>query len=88
MRIQRGVQGVRTPTLKKTQNKGFLSNTDPDPLKYHKATKPAFNVGPLSARQRNAILMADRWRADDGPILVVFGSTHQLKKAFSKLGPL
>ena len=28
---------------------GFLSNTGPDPLKNHKATKPAFNVGPSSA---------------------------------------
>ena len=27
-----------------------------DPLENHKATKPAFNVGPSSARQRNAIL--------------------------------
>ena len=25
--------------------------------------------GPWSARQRNAILMAFRWRADDGPTL-------------------
>ena len=25
--------------------------------------------GPISARQRNAILMAFRWRADDGPTL-------------------
>ena len=39
----------------KSQNKGFLSNTGPDPLKNQKATKPAFNVGPSSARQRNAI---------------------------------
>ena len=31
------------------------------------ATKPAFNVGPSSARQRNA------WRADDGPLIMVFG---------------
>ena len=29
--------------------------------------------------------MAFRWRADDGPILVVFGSTHYLKK---KMAPL
>ena len=27
--------------------------------------------------------MAFRWRADDGPILVVFGSTHNLKKRWS-----
>ena len=33
--------------LKNHKNIGFLSNTGPDPLKNHKATKPAFNVGPL-----------------------------------------
>ena len=33
----------------------LISNTDPDPLKNHKVTKPVFNVGPSSARQRNAI---------------------------------
>ena len=32
---------------------GFLVNTDPDPLGNHKVTKPAFNVGTLSARLRN-----------------------------------
>ena len=53
-RIQSGGQGVRTPR-KNHKNLGFLSNTGPDLLKNHKATKPAFNVGPLSARQRNAI---------------------------------
>ena len=41
------------PSLRIT-NIGFCSNTGPDPLKNHKATKPAFNVGPSSARQRNA----------------------------------
>ena len=34
---------------------GFLNNTGLDPLENHKAAKPAFNVGPLSARQRNTI---------------------------------
>ena len=61
------------------KNIGFLSNTGPDPLKNHKATNPAFNVGPSSARQRNAILMAFRWRADDGP-LIDLSSPHQQKK--------
>ena len=37
--------------------KGFLCNTGPDPQKNHKATKPAFNVGTLSARQGNVIEM-------------------------------
>ena len=41
------------------------------PLKNHKATKSAFNAGLLSARQRNAIKMAFRWRSDDDPLLVL-----------------
>ena len=36
------------------KNIGFLSNTGLDPLKNHKATKAAFNVGPTMARQRIA----------------------------------
>ena len=43
------------PPLKNYKNIGFLSDTGLDHLKNHKATKPAFNVGPTSARQRNAI---------------------------------
>ena len=31
--------------LKIKKNIGFLSNTGTNPLKNHKATKPAFNVG-------------------------------------------
>ena len=46
-----GGQGVKTPLLKNHKNKGFLRNTGPDPLKNHKATKPAFNVGPSLAHQ-------------------------------------
>ena len=78
----RGGQGLRTPPPpEKLQSIGFLSNTGPDPLKNHKVTKPAFNIGPSSARQRNAII------ADDGPTLVVFGSNHILKKRKKKLDP-
>ena len=54
--------GPDPPPPEKSQKIGFLSNTGPDPLKSHKATKPAFNVGPLSARQPNA---------DDGPLIVI-----------------
>ena len=54
--IQRGTGGPDPPPPpEKSQNLGFLSNTGPDLLKNHKATKPAFNVRPLSARQRNSI---------------------------------
>ena len=35
-------------------------------------SQPAHNVGPLSARQRNAIQMAVRWRAGGGPLLDVY----------------
>ena len=52
-----GGTGSPTSPLENHKNIGFLSNTGPDPLKNHKATKikPAFNVGLSSARQRNAI---------------------------------
>ena len=49
------------------KNKGFLSNTGPDPLENYKATKPAVNIGPLLSSQKNAIEMAFCWSADDGP---------------------
>ena len=57
-----GIGGPDHP-LKNHENIAFLSNTGPDPLKNHKATKPAFNVGLSSAHQRNAIkwrVLADR----------------------------
>ena len=54
--IQRGMGPYPPPPLLKNhKNIGFPNNTSPDPLKYHKATKPAFNVRPSSAGQRNAI---------------------------------
>ena len=35
-------------------------------------SQPAYNVGPLTALQRNAIQMAFRWRADGDPLLDVY----------------
>ena len=55
VRIQRGDRGSGPPPPGKYKNIGFLSNAGPDSLKITKATKPAFNVGPSSARKRNAI---------------------------------
>ena len=82
-----GGTGDWTPA-EKSQNIGFLCNTCLDPLKNHKATKPSFNVGPSSARQRNAISMAFDWWADDGPFIKVFGSSipYLLKKNIIKFG--
>ena len=48
--IQRGWGGGSGPPLKITKYIEFLSNTEPDSLKNHKAAKPAFNFGPSSAR--------------------------------------
>ena len=58
MRGSRGGGGGVTgcpDSHEKAQNIGFLSSTGPDPLNNHKATKATFNLGPSSARQRNAI---------------------------------
>ena len=83
VRTQRGWgQGIPPPPPEKSQNTGFLSNTGPDPLKSYKATKPAFNVVPTSACQRN-----------DGPLIVVFGSIlpsstkKKKEKNVVKVGP-
>ena len=73
----RGGRGPDPPPRKFTKT-GFLCNTGPDPLKDYKATKPAFNVGPSSAHQRNAISKVFRWRADGGPFIAVFGSSIPL----------
>ena len=59
-----GGQGVRTPQ-KNHKHTGFLRNTGQDSLKNHIATKPAFNVGPSSACQRNTI----KWRFAGGPMM-------------------
>ena len=55
VRFQRG-EGCRPMGNHNTI--GFLSNTGSEPTKTRKATKSAFNVGPQSAGQRNAISLA------------------------------
>ena len=48
-----GGQGVRTASLHNHYR--FLSYAGPDPLQNYKATNPAFDVGPSSTLQRNAM---------------------------------
>ena len=85
--------GVRTPPLIYHIAIGFLSNTGLYHLKSNKATKPTFNVGPSSSSKRNAILMAFRFRAENDPLLVVFGPSlpstiNQKEKEHSvRVGP-
>ena len=50
---ERGTGGSDSPPpLKNHKNIGYLSNTGQDPLKNHKASKPAFDFGPSTAHQR------------------------------------
>ena len=86
-----GGHRVRAPPEKSRKYRVPLQITGPNPLKNHKATKPAFNFGPSSACQGNAMLMAFRWRADDGPFIEVFGSSipslTKNKRTMIKFGP-
>ena len=77
------------PPLKNHKHLRFLNNSGPDPLKKYEATEASIQYGSSSARQRNAIKMAFRWRADGGPRIVLFGSTHpsSAKKSVVKVGP-
>ena len=61
------------PPLKNHKHIWFLGAPGPDPPKIYKATKPAFNVGPSSARQRG--LMMTRFKSYLDP-----PSSHQLTK--------
>ena len=56
-----GGAGVMDP-LKNHKNLGFLSNTGPDCLKNHKATKPEFNVSETPFK----------WHFTGGPMLARF----------------
>ena len=87
--IQRGDRGSGPP-LKNHKKIGFLSNTGEDSLKNHKATLYQASIqcwaiiGTPAKRHLNGFL----WWADDGLLLVVLGSPHQLKKkTLAKLDP-
>ena len=78
---------VWTHLLKNHKNIGFLSNTCPDPLNNHKATKHS-----MLGHHRQA-KMAFRWRANDDQLIMVFGSslsssTKKRKKVVTPLTKL
>ena len=87
-RIKGGL-GVRAPQ-KNHKNIGFLSNTCSDPLKITKLSSQHSMLG----HHRHASetpFKAFRSQAEDGPLIVVFGSSyspHQIKYTLSKLGAL
>ena len=88
MRGSRGGQGVRTPPPpKKYKNKG---NTGPDPWKITKL--PSQNLWAIIGPPAKRHLMAFRWWADDGLLLVLVGSSVPIKKKkkekiLSEVGP-
>ena len=49
------------------------------------SSQSASNLGPPSVRQRNAIWMAFRWRADSGPILHAYWDS--LRHPYESLFP-
>ena len=81
------------PPLKNHKNIGFSSSTGPDPLK-NRSYQASFQCWAIIGTPAKRHLMAFRWRADDGPLIVVLGSSltsstkKKTKKALSKLDPL
>ena len=55
------------PPVKNHKNIGFLSNTDPEPLENHKATKPTFNV----CHHWNARETPFKWRFAGGLMMAL-----------------
>ena len=70
----RGSTGGRGPTEKRQKIRVSEQNWSRSP-ENHEATMSASNVGQSLTRQQNAINMAFRWWADDGPFIMVFGSS-------------
>ena len=66
------------PPLKNHKDIGVHSNTGLDPLKITKLPSQHSMLGHY--RRASETQMAFRWRVDDDPLIVVFGSSHKLKK--------
>ena len=61
-------EGVtRAPPLKNHKAIGFLSNTGPDPMEHHKATKLAFHS--MLVYHRPASERPFKWRSAGGPMI-------------------
>ena len=74
------IQRVRTSSLKNHKKyRGSKQYWSRSPEKIHKATKPVFNVGPTSARQRNVI----KWRFAGEPMMARLWDIWILKNSHS-----
>ena len=72
------------PPAEKSQNIGYSSNTGPDPLKIHKATKPAFNV--FLSNHRHVSVTPFKWCFAGGPMMALLFPSSTKKKTV-KVGP-
>ena len=80
VRIQRGGTGGPDPLpLKNDKNIGFSINTGPDSLK-NRSYQANIQCWAIIGTPVKRHLMAFRWRADDGPLIVVLGSLKKRKK--------
>ena len=68
-----GDRGPEPLPLKNHKNIGFPSNIDLDPLKITKLPSQHSMFG--HHRHASETPLAFRWRADDGPLIVVLGSS-------------
>ena len=79
------------PPSEKSQKIGFSSNTGPDPLK-NRSYQASNQCWAIIGTPAKCHLMAFCWRADDGPLISVFGSSlpssTKEKKTLTKLDPL
>ena len=68
-----------------TGGRGFSGNTGPDPLK-NRSYQASIQCWAIIGRPAKCHLMAFRWRADYGPLIMVLPSST--KKKLSNLDPL
>ena len=64
----------------RSQKIGFLSHTDPDPMKNRKDTKPEFNV----RHHRDASKTPFKWRFTGGPMMSAFSGVWILSLLINK----
>ena len=87
-----GTGGPDPPPMKNHKNIGFSSNTVPDSLK-NRSYQASIQCWGIIGTPVKRHLMAFRWRAHDGPLIVVLGSSlpsstkKKTKKNVVKVGP-
>ena len=75
VQIKRGGGGDRGPDPpEKSQKYRFFSNTGPDPLK-NRSCEASIQCWAIIGTPAKHHLMAFRWYTDDGPFIVVLGSS-------------